>query len=176
MTIITEYKDRPRTASIFQIREDIFYALENVRVDEETGEITGQEEVNALAMSAEEKAVSIGRYLLNKMAFRDELKATIEFCKEQLRKEEREIEHLERLELIALDTANAKRIKAPGIVIGTRKSENLEIFDESQIPSEYLKEKVTTAIDKAAIKIALKAGKEVPGAKIAENRNLSIKG
>ena len=176
MNIITQYKDKPRSASIFQIREDICAALENVRVDEETGEITGQEEVNALAMSAEEKTVSICRFILRKDAFIDELEQHIKFCQEQLKREKRERETLANLAVFGLETANATKIKAPGIAIGTRKSESVEIFDESQLPKEYIKEKVTTAPDKTAIKIALKAGKEVPGAKIAENRNLSIKG
>lgn len=176
MTIIAEYKDRTHTASIFQIREDLLNALESVQVDEETGEIVGKDAVAALEMNAEEKTVSICRFIIKKDSFISELEEHIKFCQEQLKKEKRERETLANLAILGLDTANALRIKAPGIAIGTRKSESVEIFDEAQLPKEYLKEKITTAPDKTAIKIAIKAGKDVAGARIVENRNLSVKG
>ena len=53
---------------------------------------------------------------------------------------------------------------------------SVEIFDESIIPAEYIKEKVTTQIDKTAIKNAIKEGKRVAGATLVENKkSLRIK-
>ena len=56
-----------------------------------------------------------------------------------------------------------------------RKSETTDIIDETLIPTEYKKEKVSITIDKTAVKNAIKDGKEVPGAVITEHKNLQIK-
>lgn len=47
----------------------------------------------------------------------------------------------------------------------------VKIVDQNKIPKEFIVEKVTTRIDKSAIK---KAGKDVPGAKIVQDERLEI--
>ena len=56
-----------------------------------------------------------------------------------------------------------------------RKSESVEISNENALPKEFMKEKITTAPDKVAIKEALKNWQEVPWASIKINNNLQIK-
>ena len=60
-------------------------------------------------------------------------------------------------------------------VVGTRKSQRCEIVDQAQIPKEFLKTVVSTVPMKDEIKAAIKAGKEVPGAKMIDNLSLTIK-
>lgn len=59
--------------------------------------------------------------------------------------------------------------------IGWRKSEAIEIENEDALPKEFIKEKVTYSPDKTLIKQAIKAGKEVAGARLVERNNLQIK-
>ena len=56
-----------------------------------------------------------------------------------------------------------------------RKSESVEITNENALPKEFIKEKITTAPDKVAIKDALKNWVEVPWASIITKQNLQIK-
>ena len=56
-----------------------------------------------------------------------------------------------------------------------RKSESVEITNEWALPKEFIKEKITTAPDKTAIKDALKNWVEVPWASIITKQNLQIK-
>lgn len=44
----------------------------------------------------------------------------------------------------------------------------LDVFDESQIPGEYLREKVSSAPDKNAIKAALARGEEIGGVRLTQ--------
>ena len=44
---------------------------------------------------------------------------------------------------------------------------SVRIVDEAEIPSQLMREKVTRAPDKAAIKAALEAGETIPGAELA---------
>lgn len=54
-----------------------------------------------------------------------------------------------------------------------RESTALDVFDESAIPSDYMK--MTTAPDKTAITKAIKAGNDIAGAKLVTNQNLQVK-
>lgn len=56
-----------------------------------------------------------------------------------------------------------------------RKTEAVEIVDESLIPPQYLREKVTVQPAKDEIKADLKAGATIPGAVLKKNINLTIK-
>ena len=47
--------------------------------------------------------------------------------------------------------------------------------NESEIPEEYKTVKVSKTVDKAAIKNAIKSGKEIPGAHIETNETIQIK-
>lgn len=59
--------------------------------------------------------------------------------------------------------------------ISFRKSESIEITDEESIDKQFIKEKISTTIDKTAIKKAIKDWLEVKGAELKTNNNLQIK-
>lgn len=49
------------------------------------------------------------------------------------------------------------------------------IDNPGEIPEEYIREKVTRSENKTAIREAIKAGKEVPGAHLEQKKNIQIK-
>ena len=60
--------------------------------------------------------------------------------------------------------------------LALERDESVEIWDESQLPMNYLREiPATTAPDKALIKKAMKDGFDVPGAKMVKKDRLTIK-
>ena len=53
---------------------------------------------------------------------------------------------------------------------------SVEILDESLVPNDYKKEKVTITVDKTAIKNDLKLGKNIQGVRLVEDKTtLKIK-
>ena len=68
------------------------------------------------------------------------------------------------------------KIELGTFTLMTRKSESVEITDESRIPLAFMHEiPVQLKPDKVMIKKELKSGKAVPGAELKENDNLQIK-
>ena len=60
--------------------------------------------------------------------------------------------------------------------IGTRKSEAVEILNEMLIPKELCNHVPESwRVDKAAIKKAIKSGKDIEGAKVVQRLNLTVK-
>lgn len=51
---------------------------------------------------------------------------------------------------------------------------SVNIIDEAQIPTLFIKEKITKSVDKVAIKNAIKDGKDVPGAEIVQSYSLVV--
>jgi len=75
----------------------------------------------------------------------------------------------------SLQAMNIGKLKAGLSDISFRKSESASIDDEKLIPKDYIKTKTTESVDKTAIKKAIKAGEEVPGASITVKQNIQIK-
>lgn len=65
--------------------------------------------------------------------------------------------------------------KTDKFTVSYRKSERVQILDETVIPTSYIKIKETKSIDKIGIKQAIKDGISVPGAVLEQCRNLQIK-
>lgn len=85
------------------------------------------------------------------------------------------IERLETTVSQAMQLYQINRLETPTLKISFRKSESVEIDDESAISFAYLKEKISYTIDKAMIKEAIKKGEVVAGARLQVNQNIQIK-
>jgi hypothetical protein len=81
--------------------------------------------------------------------------------------------------LACLMVAGIKKIEGPMLKISVRDNpEAVEIFDAAQLPESMMKqpEPPPPAPDKAAIKAAIKAGQDVPGARLTRGQRLDISG
>jgi hypothetical protein len=68
----------------------------------------------------------------------------------------------------------ATRFSFPHHELTSRRSEAVEISAEEDLAPEWLRITTATAPDKGAIKAALKAGQQIPGAQLVTRRNWSI--
>lgn len=79
----------------------------------------------------------------------------------------------------ALSTAmaafNVDKIETSLMKLFFRKSESVEILDESLVPEQYKLSRVVVNPDKILIKKLIKSGESVPGCEIVEKYNLQIK-
>lgn len=81
--------------------------------------------------------------------------------------------------LACLLIAGVKKIEGPMLKISVRDNpESVEIFDAAQLPASMMKQPdpPPPSPDKAAIKAAIKAGQDVPGAKLTRGQRLDISG
>ena len=95
------------------------------------------------------------------------IKARAEDLAERRKRIERRIETKEAIVLHAMEKANLKKIEAPDFTVSTRATPAAVIVtDEKLIPADYWKPQDPT-LDKAGIRDALKAKKDIPGATLS---------
>ena len=138
----------------------------------ETGELLDEEALNALQMDRTSKLENIACLIKN-------LEWEKNGCKEQkdaFAKREKALDAtISRLKGYLLESLKGEKFKTIRCSVTFRKSERVDIADESKIPQELLTVKYTTAPDKAAIKEALKAGDTIEGCTLVTHYNPIIK-
>ena len=168
-------------ASIYNISSDlkkIYEDLDNGNgIDLETGEIKPEimQQLSISRNELETKAVDYG-YVIK--AFDDEIdiiEREIERLEERKAYVKKNKERMKTIVGSAMEEFGINKIKSETLQLSFRKSESVDIFDESLIDEKFKKVKTEISLDKTAIKNAIKNGEDVQGAKIVEKNNLQIK-
>lgn len=154
-------------ASLYEIDKSIMECL-----DFETGEILDAERLNALQMERQEKVESVALWIKNLSADAIAYKAEKDAFAEREKAALKKIESLKNWLSWALE---GQKFSTWRCAVTFRKSEAVEIEDEALIPQEMKTEKITYSPNKTAIKEAIKAGEEIPGCKLVERMNPTIK-
>lgn len=162
--------------SLYKIEEE--YALIAHALLEAGGETTPELE-EALALNQEQlqnKAVNYGFVIMQLEGDVDVIDAQIKRLQALKVSRTKTADKLRAAIEQAMQHYTIEKIESPVMKMSLRKSEAVEIENETMIPvDKYMKEKITIAPDKALIKEALKAGEIVPGARLQTNYNLQIK-
>ena len=141
--------------------------------------VDNQEELNSyldvLNVELEEKAKNIFMLIKNieapVVAIDEEIKRLTEMKRSYQTKANNLVNYIS----YTMQKNGIDEVKCDIVRFFFRKSEALEITDESLIPEEYIKTKEVKTVDKNAIKKDIKEGKEINGAYIKVNKNLQIK-
>lgn len=159
---------------IYNIADALMQAANAITVDEETGEIVGQEAFDAMLAEGQDKVLDAARYLRTRSF---DLKAMEEVAHDlnaRIRAEKKRQEWLNERILDAMEAFGVQKIEAPDVCLKVaKKPASVEIFDEDQIPGRYIKTVLEPS--KSSIKEALKRGEDVPGACLKYGFRLSIK-
>ena len=162
--------------SLYNITNSFITLFEKAENEELTQEEI-QEQGNELALALKNKSTSIIGYVRNLDLTSEAIKNEIDrltimkkaIDNKNTKFKEYVKENMEKLDLQKIDTEL-------GTLSIAKNPASVEIFDETLISDEYKKEKVTVSIDKTSIKNALKAGKDVQGARLVEDKtSLRIK-
>lgn len=148
------------------------------QIDPETGELPeGFEQARALVA---QKAVAVTAYILEADRGIESAKAYAKDLNAKIKTEEKRQEWLRRhlQEHMAAagitEIADERGIFKASLAAG--RDEAIEIFDEAQLPADYLREiPAKHEPDKTLIKKAIKDGFEVPGARLLKRDRLTIK-
>ncbi|GEM_PF-2512853 len=163
-------------ATLYEINAEIEKALDDMlnSIDPETGEVDEAyvhvyEELN---LQKDEKLDSIGAYIKNLQVMSDAIKNEEGNLEERRKVIDKKINRLKNYvsEILAGEKWSNARV-----AFSFRKSDSVDIPDDTLIPDEYIKTEVKKTPDKKAIKEALKAGKEVRGAFLIDKNNLQVK-
>ena len=154
-------------ASLYEIDQEIMQCL-----DMETGEIIDPERLDALQMERTSKIENVALWIKNLQADALAFKAEKEAFAEREKKALAKVDSLKKWLAMA---CNGQKFDTWRCAISFRKSERVDIADESKIPQELLTCKTMIAPDKAAIKEALKAGEIIEGCTLVTHYNPTIK-
>lgn len=147
--------------------------LADLDLDPQTLADTLEGERWPLEVKAQNVAVVILGLEAQAKAMTDRAKA----LKEQAESAERRAEHLRDYLSTNLRAAEITKVEGPDVSIAWRKSTAVEIEDEALLPAEFMVTPPAPAAkpNKAAISAALKAGREVAGARLEHRQNLQIR-
>ena len=153
--------------NLYEIDQAIMECL-----DFETGEILDAERLDALQIERASKIEGVACWIKNLSADALAYKAEKEAFAEREKKAMKKVEDLKAWLAGALD---GQKFSTWRCAVTFRKSEAVEIADESLLPPELKTEKITYTPNKTAIKEAIKAGEEIPRCKLVERMNPTIK-
>lgn len=159
--------------TLYEIGKDQLALIGDIEMND--GEITEeiQQRIDLLAENFEQKAISYGFVIKQFEGEESLINAEIQRLQELKKKSQKASDYLKERISGAMIEFGIEKIETPTLKLSFRKSESVEVFDESQLQQKFFQYKTT--IDKTEIKAALKAGEIVTGARISTNMNLQIK-
>ena len=133
-----------------------------------------ESDIDELALAKEEKLLNCAKYIKNETAFIAMLKEEEKSLSERRKSIEKRVESIKKYVLSNMEAG--EKVKDAQAQIGTRKSEAIEIINETLIPKDLCNHVPESwRVDKTAIKQAIKSGKEIEGAKVVYRLNLTVK-
>lgn len=166
-------------ANLYQLTKEYndLYELALANADEATGEL--DERITAAldikGAELETKGISVACVVKRLNATAEEIDKEIERLTKMRKKIQGTTERLKDGLKAAWLAAGIVKTESVKVTISFRKSEQVTIDNDGDLPEEYKREIVTVKPDKTAIKAAIKAGKEVSGAHIEECLNIQIR-
>ena len=160
-------------STLYEINEQILRCVKDgdMVVDTETGEVIDMAALDALQMERDEKLTNIGKWILDLKADAKAIREREISLAERRKAKENKAEQL--MDYMNMILAG-KKFECADFKASYRKSQAVEVTDAEKIPAPYLIVQ-EPKVDKAGIKKALKAGEDIPGAKLVERNNLSIR-
>jgi hypothetical protein len=148
--------------------------------DMELDEQTYMDSLESIQWPVEQKSRAVAAVIGNMDAETAMLESFIEVKKEQLKTRKARVASLREYLLRNMLDCNITEIKAIDGSMTIKVKQNppsVLVEDESAIPWEYMRQAAPPppAVDKAAIKEAIKNGIDVPGARLVSKQSVSIK-
>jgi hypothetical protein len=164
-----------KSFSLYEISEKYLNLLDNLEIDEETGDLLNADELEIALSEFDEKSENYALYIKNLKANAEAIKAEQQKLSDRKKSIDQKIEILSDRLGYAMFAFNKTKFETPKVALSFRKSESVNIIDEDVIPALFMLEKTTFEPDKNEIKRALKSGQVISGAEILVKQNLQIK-
>lgn len=161
--------------TLYTISGDLLAVLNEL--EENGGELTPELE-QALAITEgqfTEKAVDYGLAILNLEAMSEAAKAEKERLAGLQKFYENAKKRLSETLSGAMQAFDRPKVETPTLRLFLRHTQTTEVDNADDIPARFKVTKVETVVDKTAVKKAIVAGEDVPGAHLNDKYNLQIK-
>ena len=158
---------------LYEIAPALRFALDDIEVDPETGEILSADALHAVEAQAAEKIEATALYLR-------ELDAEAKAAKEEAERILARVKSMQKrsdyLKSMLLDAIHATgKVKTARVTVSIRKTQAVAIDEGANLPEAYTTVKTTVSPNKIAIKQALTDGLKVPGCRLEERESVSIR-
>ncbi len=124
------------------------------------------------------KAQNVARFVLNQDAMADAIEGASKAMMERARRLRKRNDSMRHYLLTNMQAAGMQRIESPEIVLAIKNNpESVVIVAEDELPGKFMvqPDPPPKRPDKTAIKAAIKAGEDVPGARLERGQRLEIK-
>jgi len=166
-------------ATLWQLTQE---ELSFIALMEENGGEVNDEIMEELAIRRENwqyKAEAYSKFILKLESEAEQAAAEIKRIQALKKAKENTAQRLRDTLLAALmvfteeDSKGIRRYETPLAKLSTRKSQSVEVLDDTAIPAEFWV--IKKEVSKSTISQAIKDGAEVPGAQLKDNVSLSIR-
>lgn len=152
--------------------ESALVKLTDSGLDEETINDT----LEGLEGELEEKAINVSKFAANleaEAAMVDQAIKQMKYRADALKKKSA---RMRQYLLENMNRAGITSISCPYFEIKVKTNPpSVVVDDEAAIPHDYITEKVVRSVNKTAVKAAIKAGTEVPGAHLQNSKRVEVK-
>lgn len=156
---------------LYEIAPALRFALDDIEVDPETGEILNADELHAVEAEAAEKIEATALYLR-------ELDAEAKAAKDEADRMIARVKSMQKrsdyLKAMLLDALHATgKVKTARVTVSIRTSKAIEVADGVTLPDAFVT--VRTTPNKTALKEAIEAGAEIEGVRLVARESVQIK-
>lgn len=158
---------------LYEIAPALRFALDDIVVDEETGEILSSDALHAVEAQAAEKIEATALYLRELDAEAKAAKDEADRMLARVKSMQKRSDYLKSMLLEALHATG--KVKTARVTVSIRTTQAVAVDEGANLPEAYTTVKTTVSPNKVAIKQALLDGVEVPGCHIEERESVQIR-
>lgn len=158
---------------LYEIAPALRFALDDIEVDPETGEILNADALHAVEAQAAEKVEATALYLRELDAEAKAAKEEADRMLDRVKSMQKRSDYLKAMLLDALHATG--KVKTGRVTVSIRTTQAVEVSEGANLPEAYTTVKTTVTPNKVAIKQALLDGVEVPGCSLEARESVSIR-
>ena len=158
---------------LYEIAPALRFALDDIVVDEETGEILSSDALHAVEAQAAEKIEATALYLRELDAEAKAAKEEADRMLDRVKSMQKRSDYLKAMLLDALHATG--KVKTARASVSIRTTQAVAIDEGANLPEAYTTVKHIVSPNKVAIKQALLDGVEVPGCHLEARESVSIR-
>ena len=158
---------------LYEIAPALRFALDDIVVDEETGEILSADALHTVEAEASEKIEATALYLRELDAEAKAAKDEADRMIARVKSMQKRSDYLKAMLIEALHVTG--KVKTARVTVSIRTTQAVAVDEGANLPEAYTTVKTTVSPNKIAIKQALLDGVEVPGCSLEARESVSIR-
>ena len=175
-TWVKKMETEKKSVSLYDLAAELA-VLKQRLIDNGDDDQTIADTLEGESLDFEQKITACAYALKELLAYAKMRREAIEESEEQVKKLEKRADSLEKYMIKAMQLSGYSAVQCRDFEINQRKTPpRVDVFDENAIPAKFIRVlDPKLAINKKSISEAIKAGQDVPGARLTQDIRLNIK-